>query len=56
VQRIQAAQSDYEQLETYRQNLTDYVALASPTAAQAAGALKILIKVVLAMLDYLRRN
>lgn len=42
--------TNYPALRTSVQNLRDYVAVASPTAAQSAGALKLLIRVVLAML------
>ena len=54
-QRIEAARDDYAALDTYRNDLAAFLALASPTNAQTLAAVKTIIRVLRVLLDYLRR-
>lgn len=54
--RYTDAKGDYGQYETYRTQLKTYLALASPTLAQSAAALKLTIRIVLFVVDTLIRR
>lgn len=55
--RYTDAKADYDQYESYRTQLKSYLAIASPTLAQTASSLKLLIRIVLFVVDtMIQRN
>lgn len=47
---------NFHQLQTAKQNLDAYLALSTPTLAQTAAALKIVIRILYVLVDYLISN